>query len=69
MVPGTQQFHKKFSTFVLQQQKLQQHVYALGSYDSAAHKFISDNPKLDFFGFESSYYDYGRVYASDSFFI
>jgi len=43
-------------------------VYALGSYDSTAHKFISNNLKLDFFGFESSCYDYGRVYASDSFF-
>ncbi|KAH9530773.1 hypothetical protein CY35_19G002300 [Sphagnum magellanicum] len=43
-------------------------VYALGSYDSAAHKFIPDNPELDFSGFESSQYDYGRVYASDSFF-
>jgi hypothetical protein len=53
---------------VLQQQKLQQHVYALGSYESATHKFIYDNPELDFSGFESSYYDYGRVYASDSFF-
>jgi hypothetical protein len=30
--------------------------------------FISDNPELDFFTFESSCYDYGRVYASDSFF-
>ncbi len=46
----------------------QHDVYALGSYDSATHKFIHDNPKLDFFGFESSRYDYGRVYASDSFF-
>jgi hypothetical protein len=45
MVLGTQQSSEKFSRFVLQQQKLQ-HVYALGSYDSAAHKFISDNPKL-----------------------
>jgi beta-fructofuranosidase len=42
--------------------------YALGSYDSAAHKFIPDNPELDFSGFESSWYDYGRVYASDSLF-
>jgi hypothetical protein len=55
MVPGTQQSSEKFSRFVLQQQKLQQHVYALGSY--AAHKFISDNPELDFSGFESSCYD------------
>jgi sucrose-6-phosphate hydrolase SacC (GH32 family) len=53
---------------VLQQQKVQQHVYALGSHDSAVHKFISVNPKLDFCWFESSWYDYGRVYASDSFF-
>jgi hypothetical protein len=68
MVPGSQQFSEKFSRFVLQQKKLQQHVYALGSYDSVAHKFIFDNPKLDFSGFESSCYDYGRVYASDSFF-
>jgi hypothetical protein len=67
MVPGTQQSSEKFSRFVLQQQKLQ-HVYALGSYDNAAHKFISDNPELDFSGFESSCYDYGKVYASDSFF-
>jgi hypothetical protein len=29
---------------------------------------IFDNPKLDLFGFDSSCYDYGRVYASDSFF-
>jgi len=29
---------------------------------------LFDNPKLDFSGFESSCYDYGRVYASDSFF-
>ncbi len=43
-------------------------VYALGSYDSAAHKFIPNNPELHFFGFESSWYDYGRVYANDSFF-
>jgi hypothetical protein len=35
---------------------------------SAAHKFICDNPELDFFGFESFCYDYGRVNASDSFF-
>jgi hypothetical protein len=68
MVLGTQQSSEKFSRFVLQQQKLQQHVYALGSYDSAAHKFISNNPELDFSRFESSCYDYGRVYASDSFF-
>jgi hypothetical protein len=47
---------------------LQQHVYALGSYESAAHKFISDNPEPDFSGFESSCYDYGKVYANDSFF-
>jgi hypothetical protein len=67
MVPITQQSSEKFSRFVLQQHKLQ-HVYALGLYDSAAHKFISDNPELDFSGFESSCYDYGRVYASDSFF-
>jgi hypothetical protein len=66
MVPSTQQSSEKFSRFVLQQQKLQ-HVYALGSYDSVAHKFIFDNPKLDFSGFESSCYDYGRVYASDHF--
>jgi len=46
----------------------QHNVYALGSYDSAAHKFISNNLELDFSGFESSCYDYGRVYASDSFF-
>ncbi len=57
MVPSTQQSSEIFFRFVLQQQKLQQHVYALGSYDSAAHKFISDNPELDFFGFESSCYD------------
>jgi hypothetical protein len=68
MVPGTQQSSEKFFRFVLREQKLQQHVYALGSYDSAAHKFISDNLKLDFSGFESSCYDYWRVYASDSFF-
>jgi sucrose-6-phosphate hydrolase SacC (GH32 family) len=68
MVLGTQQSSEKFSKFVLQQQKLQQHVYTLGSYDSATHKFIFDNPKLDFSRFESPYYDYGRVYASDSFF-
>jgi len=46
----------------------QHDVYALGSYDSAAHKFIPDNQELNFSGFESSWYDYGRVYASDSFF-
>ncbi len=68
MVPGTQQSNEKFSRFVLQHQKLKQHVYALGSYDNAAHKFISDNPELDFSGFESSCYNYRRVYASDSFF-
>jgi beta-fructofuranosidase len=45
----------------------QHDVYALGSYDSAAHKFIPDNPELDFSGFESSHFDYGRVYASNSF--
>ncbi len=45
----------------------QHDVYALGSYDSATHKFIPDNPELDFSGFQSSRYDYGRVYASDSF--
>jgi hypothetical protein len=67
IVPGTQQSSEKFFRFVLQQQKLQ-HVYALGSYDSVTHKFISDNLELDFFGFESSCYDYGRAYASDSFF-
>jgi hypothetical protein len=67
MVPSTQQSSEKFSRFVLQQQKLQ-HVYALGSYDSAAHKFIFDNSELDFSGYESSCYDYRRVYASDSFF-
>ncbi len=32
------------------------------------YKFIFENSKLDFFGFESSCYDYMRVYASDSFF-
>jgi hypothetical protein len=68
MVPGTQQSSEMFSRFLLQQQKLQQHVYALGSYDNAAHKFIYYNPKLDFSGFESSWYDHGRVYVSDSFF-
>jgi hypothetical protein len=68
MGPSTQQSSEKFSRFALQHQKLQQHVYALGSYDSAAHKFIFDNPELDFSGFESSCYDYKRVYASDSFF-
>jgi len=52
MVLGTQQSSEKFFRFVLQEQKLQQHVYALGSYDSAAHKFISDNLELDFSGFE-----------------
>jgi len=67
MVLGTQQYSEKFSRFVLQQQKLQ-HVCALGSYDNATHKFISDNPELDFSGFELFCYDYGRVYASDSFF-
>jgi len=46
----------------------QHDVYALGSYDSATHKFIPDNPKLDFSRFESSRYDYGRVYTSDSLF-
>jgi beta-fructofuranosidase len=30
----------------------QHDVYALSSYDSAAHKFIPDNPELDFSGFE-----------------
>jgi len=40
----------------------------LGSYDNVAHKFISNNPELDFSGFESSCYDYDKVYASDSFF-
>jgi len=68
MVPSTQQSSEKFSRFVLQQQKLQQHVYALCSYDNAAHKFISDNPKLDFSGFELSCYDYRKVYVNDSFF-
>ncbi len=68
MVLDTQQSNEKFSRFVLQQQKLQQHVYALGSYNSAAHKFIYDNPELDFFGYESSCYDYGRVHPNDSFF-
>jgi hypothetical protein len=29
---------------------------------------LFDNLKLDFSRFESSCYDYGRVYASDSFF-
>ncbi len=43
-------------------------MYALGSYDNVAHKFISDDLELKFFGFESSCYDYRRVYASDSFF-
>jgi hypothetical protein len=52
MVLGTQQSSEKFSMFVLQKQKLQPHVYALGSYDYAAHKFISDNLKLDFPWFE-----------------
>jgi len=46
----------------------QHNVYALGSYDSVAYKFILDNLELDFFGFESSCYDYGKVCASDSFF-
>jgi beta-fructofuranosidase len=46
----------------------QHDVYALGSYDSATHKFIPNNLELDFSGFESSRYDYGRVYASDSLF-
>jgi len=67
MVPSTQQSSEKFFKFVLQEQKLQ-HVYALGSYDNAVHKFISDNLELDFSGFESSCDDYWRVYASDSFF-
>jgi hypothetical protein len=60
MVLGTQQSNVNFSRLVLQQQKLQ-HVYALGSCDSAVHKFIFNNPELDSFGFESSCYDYGRV--------
>jgi hypothetical protein len=45
MVPSTQQSSEKFSRFVLQQQKLQQHVYALGSYNNATHKFSYDNPE------------------------
>jgi len=61
--PSSQNYVLKASLF-----NTQHDVYALGSYDSAAHKFIPDNPELDFFGFESSRYDYGRVYASDSFF-
>jgi hypothetical protein len=51
MVFNTQQFSEKFFRFVLQQQKLQ-HVYALGSYDNATHKFIYENLELDFFGVE-----------------
>jgi len=61
--PRSQNYVLKASLF-----NTQHDVYALGSYDNAAHKFILDNPKLDFFGFESSRYDYGKVYANDSFF-
>ncbi|CAM6028655.1 unnamed protein product [Sphagnum balticum] len=61
--PSSQNYVLKASLF-----NTQHDVYALGSYESAAHKFIPDNPELDFFGFQSSRYDYGRVYASDSFF-
>ncbi|CAM6077766.1 unnamed protein product [Sphagnum tenellum] len=61
--PSSQNYVLKASLF-----NTQHDIYALGSYDSAAHKFIPDNPELDFFGFESSRYDYGRVYANDSFF-
>jgi hypothetical protein len=46
MVPGTQQSSEKFSRFVLQHQKLQQHVYALGSYDNAVHKLFLTTQNL-----------------------
>jgi beta-fructofuranosidase len=65
-------YHPDFSSkkYVLKTSlfNTQHNVYTLGSYDNTAHKFIHENPKLDFSGFESSHYDYGKIYTSDSFF-
>jgi hypothetical protein len=66
MVPGTHQSSEKFSRFVLQQQKLQQHVYALGSY--AAHNLFLTTQSLISLGLNRLAMTTGGSMQVDSFF-